>query len=101
MKINGKDYQPVELDYNAVCELDAMGAPIDDVANRSMSFLRAYAALCMGAKAHVAGREIQEHVIGGGTLDEISTELGKVVERSGFFQALRENAEKKAQPDKK
>lgn len=97
MKINGKTYTPVELDFNTVCKLEDMGVSIVDMQNKNMSLIRAYAAICMDVDNEAAGTEIQEHVIGGGDFKEIADAFGKEVEKSGFFQALKKKSETEAQ----
>jgi len=88
MIINGKKYKPRELDFNAMCELEAHGVSITEIQGKSMSFLRAYAAMSMGVSAEAAGEEIEEHIISGGTLDTIGESFSDEAEKSGFFQAM-------------
>ena len=98
LKINGKNYEELEIDFNAVCELEDMGIKIFNLKGVSGAKLaRAYTALCMGGAEMLdaAGEEINQHIINGGKLDEITAAFGKAVQDSGFFQALKATAEKK------
>lgn len=91
--INGKTYKAVELDFNNVCRMERMGAPISEISTNIMSTLRAYIALCMRKPIEIAGREIEAHIVAGGSLKEIIEDFNAKVEESGFFQALRKNSE--------
>lgn len=86
--INGRVYPTREITFNAICQLEDMGIPMADVENKSLSFVRAYAAMCMGKKAEQAGEELEAHVLGGGSVEDITSILGEAIEESGFFQAL-------------
>lgn len=96
MKINGKNYEPIELTFNTVCDLEDRGVSIADIKGKSMSLMRAYAALSMRMENDAAGQEIQDHIIGGGDFKEVADAFGKEVERSGFFQALSKKQEAEA-----
>lgn len=87
--INGKTYKAVALDFNNVCKMERMGAPISEITTNIMSTLRAYIALCMRKPIEIAGQEIEAHIIAGGSLKEIIEDFNAKVEESGFFQALR------------
>lgn len=99
MKINGKHYNSVPLDFNAVCKLEDMGVDISSVDEKVMTTARAYAALCMRKPLNLAGEEIEKHVMNGGTLNEIFEAFSAEVEKSGFFQALQKQAENAAQAE--
>ena len=97
LRINGKDYQNAEINFNAVCELEDMGIKIFNLKGVSGAKLaRAYVALCMGGAdmLDVAGVEINQHIINGGKLDTITEAFSKAVNESGFFQALKATTEK-------
>lgn len=93
MKINGIEYRNIPLDFNAVCKLEDMGVDITNVDEKVMTTARAYVALCMHKPVSVAGQEIEQHVMNGGTLNEIYEAFAAEVEKSGFFQALQKQAE--------
>jgi hypothetical protein len=92
MKINGIDYKNAPIDFNAVCKLEDMGVDISDIDGKVMTVARAYAALCMRKPLDAAGKEIEKHVQGGGTLNEIYEAFAAEVEKSDFFQALQKQA---------
>ena len=93
--INGKTYKAVEITFNTVCELEGMGITMDEMSTKAMSFVRAYLSLCMNRPAAFAGAEMNEHIINGGTLDDVVTVIAEMIEESGFFHALSKRAEKK------
>lgn len=92
MKINGIEYRNMPLDFNAVCKLEDMGVDITNVEEKSMTTARAYAALCMRKPVTVAGEEIEQHVMNGGSINVIFEAFAEEVQKSGFFQALQKQA---------
>lgn len=100
--INEKEYNPLAFDFNLMCDLEDAGFSIGELASKNMKAIRAYFALCAGIGVVDAGREIEQHVIKGGTLKELSACMGEEMEKSDFFQALikgmqEENAKKDAE----
>lgn len=91
--INGRVYPTVEVTFNTICEFEDMGVPMAEIEKKSVMLLRAYAALCMGKKAADAGAEIEQHIVNGGSFDDIAAALTEAIEESGFFQALSKRAE--------
>lgn len=91
--LNGSTYPQKEMDYNMMCDLEDMGISMGDMQNKSMSFIRAYVSMCMGSDVKRAGREIENHITGGGTMDSIMDAIKGAIEDSGFFQALSKNTE--------
>lgn len=90
--INGHIYPTKEITFNTVCRFEEMGIPMAEIEEKSIMFIRAYAAMCMGKKADQAGEEIENHIINGGSMDDIAEVLKEAVEESGFFQALSKRA---------
>lgn len=86
--INGKEYKPLTFDFNLMCDLEDAGFSIGELASKNMKAIRAYFALCAGIGVSDAGKEIEQHVIKGGTLKELSACMGEEMEKSVFFQAL-------------
>lgn len=86
--INEKEYKPLAFDFNLMCDLEDAGFSIGELASKNMKAIRAYFALCAGIGVVDAGREIEQHVIKGGTLKELSACMGGEMEKSDFFQAL-------------
>ena len=93
-KINGKDYKSKALDFNLVCDLEDMGIAIDDIGKKQTATMRAYFALCANVDKESAGLEMQEHVKAGGNFKELAQVFNEELEKSDFFRAVNENAEK-------
>ena len=91
--VNGKTYKSKELDFNAMCDLEDMGASMVDIKSKNMSLIRAYLAICGNISAEEAGDEIMLHLKNGGKFDEIMEELKAAIEDSDFFRFLKERAE--------
>lgn len=87
--INGKEYKAKAFDFNLVCDLEDMGVQIGEAGNKPMSMVRAYISLCIGKGKEFSGREIEQHIIGGGQFDEIMDVMSAEMDKSDFFQALR------------
>lgn len=94
--VNGKKYPAKEIDFNFVCELEMNGIEFTEMGTKTISAARCYIAHCMGASVDVAGEELNQHFINGGTLEDIMSMFGEKIETSGFFQAINKAAEKKA-----
>lgn len=88
MTINGKNYTIPELNFNTMCTLEEMGVSLTDMDKKILSTVRGFLALAMGGDLQKAGKEMEDHLAGGGALEEMMTEINKAVESSGFFQAL-------------
>ena len=54
IKINGKEYNDLEIDFNMVCELNAMGVDVFKYNKSPLSALRAYFAICAGLDEQTA-----------------------------------------------
>ena len=99
--INNHRYNALEFDFNLICDLEDMGVSIDRIKRNPASAIRAYLTLCMDAEKADAGIEIQEHMIHGGTLDDIINAMTSKLEESDFFQALNKGEEEETQPSPK
>jgi hypothetical protein len=104
--VNEKTYTAKEFDFNLVCDLEDMGVSMDKAKEKPLSMVRAYFALCTGRGKEYAGKEMQEHLVNGGSFDDISEVMGKEMENSDFFRSLNkgeetENAESKSKKSKK
>ncbi len=89
MKINNKEYQIPELNFNAMCKLEEMGVNFMDMENKTLSTVRGFLALAMDGDLEMAGNELEQHLVAGGNVEDVVAEIGKAVEASGFFLALK------------
>ena len=88
--VNGVFYTAKPFDFGLICDLEEIGVSITNAEKMGMSFIRAYFAICAGIDKEEASRRIQEHMINGGNLDDISNALTKEMNDSDFFRALSE-----------
>ena len=89
MKINNKEYNIPELNFNAMCKLEEMGVNFMDMENKTLSTVRGFLALAMDGDLEMAGNELEQHLVVGGNVEDVVAEIGKAVEASGFFLALK------------
>lgn len=90
-ELNGKKYDGAEIDFNTIATFDEYGIKINEIGKKSFAAIRAYVAVSIGSDLDVAGNLINEHIINGGTLEEISKVFIDSVNESGFFLALKKN----------
>lgn len=83
-EINGIKYIAKEFDYNMICDLQDNGIDLKDMKKKASSTARAYLAICSGMEIPEAGNEIMQHMIKGGSLDELFEVLGQSLE--DFFR---------------
>lgn len=95
--LNGQTVSAVPFDFNLMCDLDEMGVSMDDLNKKPNSFVRLYVAMCLGVDKAEAGKQIQAHVISGGTTESIINAMVKEMNDSDFFQALTKRTEAKNQ----
>ena len=93
--INGTEYEGAKYDYNTHCDMKDMGVDISKFSKNPEGIIRAYLAVSGNMDLRMAGNEINEHIIGGGSLDGIMEALADEVNNSGFFQTVKGKDEKK------
>ena len=86
MIIAGKEYETPRFSFSDMCALETWGLLVDSLSTRPLAFLSGFAALAVGGTLEDGQKAIDEHLSGGGTLDELIAELNKAVEESGFFK---------------
>ena len=100
--INGKEYEGAKYDFNTHCEFDALGVNVLNIQSNPLPVLRAYLSICSGMDLIACGKELEAHLIKGGSLAEVMALLTKEITSSDFFIAItkREN-QKEAQEEEK
>ena len=91
--INGKEYRAKEFDFNLMCDFEDMGISIADMDKKPMAVVRAYFALCTGRGKEFAGKEMEQHLINGGSFDDVVIAMNEEMEKSDFFRSLNKTAE--------
>lgn len=88
--VNKVTYIAKPFDFDMVCELEDMGVTFERIDKMPMSLIRAYFAICAGVSKEQAALLIQQHMINGGKLDDITDPMAKEMNDSDFFRALSE-----------
>ena len=88
VKINGNNYPVLPMDVNMLCDLEDMGISMSEMQTKAFSFIRAIVSIWMGVDTKKAGREIELHLINGGTLEDIMDAVKDAMESSDFFRHL-------------
>lgn len=88
IKVNGKVYPAKEIDFNFMCLLEVEGVQATRLNKNIFNTVKCYVEYCMGVDGETAGAEINQHIINGGTLNDITDIFSKKAEESDFFQAL-------------
>lgn len=99
--INGNVIKAKEMDFNFLCDLQENGIGIEEIDRKYLSAVRVYVAFCMGTSVELAGEMFNEHIINGGTMDEVTKAFSEKAESSDFFQALGKNAKEQETTTKK
>ncbi len=102
--INEKQYKAREFNFNLMCDLEDMGVSISDMTSKPMAVVRAYFSLCSGMSKEFAGKEMENHLINGGSFDVVINAMNEEMEKSDFFRALNKTEEEengKSQSKKK
>ena len=84
--LNGRSYGAADFDLNLICDFEERGISIEDVGNKMFSVIRQYVASSLGVTPKEAGNIISEHLINGGSLEDISNVMSAAMEESGFFR---------------
>ena len=91
--VNGKEYKAKAFDFNMMCDFEDMGISIEDMGKKPMAVVRAYFALCSGRGKDFAGKEMESHLINGGSFDDVVSAMSEEMEKSDFFRTLQQTAE--------
>lgn len=91
--LNGKLYHAKAFDFNMMCDLEEIGISLEDADKKPMSLIRTYIAMCMNANKEYAGKEIEAHLVNGGTFDDIMDVMKEEMEKSDFFRSIGKSEE--------
>lgn len=91
--VNGKEYKAKAFDFNLICDLEDMGISLQEAGNKPMSMVRAYFGLCVGKGKEYAGKEMESHIINGGSFEDIINVMSDEMEKSDFFRNLNKKVE--------
>lgn len=99
--VNKVSYIAKPFDFDMVCELEEMGVTFERIEKMPMSLIRAYFALCADVSKEQAASLIENHLINGGKLDDITEPMAKEMNDSDFFRALAEKEEQTSTESKR
>ena len=90
IKINNKEYEVPQLGFKDMVAMEYMGFSIIDLFQKQKVFsvATAFVGICAGCSRDEAERLIEQHIMGGGSLDSIYESFTLAVDRSGFFRKL-------------
>ncbi len=97
--VNGKRYNAKPFDFNLICDLEDLGISSQEAEKKPMSMVRAYFSLCAGRGKEYAGQEMEQHIINGGSLEEVMEVMSEEMEKSDFFRSLGKRAKEKNTAD--
>ena len=86
--INKKRYTAPKFDFNTVCDFEEAGISLSEAKNKPTSMVRAYFSLLFDGDKEAAGRELEQHMIDGGTFEDLTDAMVKEMNESRFFQAI-------------
>lgn len=102
--INGKEYNAKELTYGDIRKMESFGlnlmTDITSIRAKVFSYTSGYLAICGGFSIEAADNEMNEHIINGGDLGDISEAFVESLSESRFFQAMVANATKETETQK-
>ena len=91
--VNKVTYIAKPFDFDMICELEDMGVTFERIDKMPMSLIRAYFAICAEVSKEQAALLIQNHMMQGGKLEDITEPMAKEMNDSDFFRALSEKQE--------
>jgi len=97
VKINNNTYNVPELTFAHSKILEQCGVPLRRLIDPDLAFTicSAFVAIVTNNDLEDADHLLEQHILGGGTLDEVYGAYVQAVTESGFFKKLLENQEKK------
>lgn len=90
VKINQKTYQVPELNFRHSKLMEQMGVPVEGMMSRNyiFSIVSAFTAIVVKCEPEHADYLIEQHILGGGTLEDIYKAYVTAIQESSFFRKL-------------
>lgn len=103
VKINNKTYQVPELTFKHSRMFEQMGLPLTGLNSPGYFFtaVAAFIAVCVNCPVEQAEYLAEQHVMGGGDLQDIYTAYVNAIGDSGFFKKLLQESEETLKTTKK
>ena len=91
LTVNKVSYIAKPFDFDMICELEDMGVSFERIDKMPMSLIRGYFAVCAETTKEQAALLIQNHLVQGGKLEDITEPMAKEMNDSDFFRSLASN----------
>lgn len=90
VKINQKSYEVPELTFRHSRLMEQMGLPVEGMMSRNYLFsaVSAFTAIVAKCEPEQADHLVEQHILGGGKLEDIYKAYAKAVQESSFFKKL-------------
>ena len=98
--VNKVTYTAKPFNFDMICELEDMGVTFERIDRMPMSLIRAYFAACANISKEQAADLIQNHLLNGGKLEDITEPMAKEMNDSDFFRALSAKEEQTITPSR-
>ena len=99
--VNGVTYTAKPFDFDMVCDLEDMGVSFERIDKMPVSLIRAYFAICANTDKEQAAALLQNHIVKGGQLNDITEAMAKEMENSDFFRAFQSDESKTSTENKR
>ena len=86
--VNGQTYAAKPFTFKMMVDLNKLGIPLAKIGNMDVALLNAYFSICAGVDEDEAAELIEQHIINGGSLNEISEVVSKEMDESDFFRSI-------------
>lgn len=95
IKINQKDYTLTELGFKDMVKMEDMGFSVLDLFQKQkvFSLAAAFVGVCADCGKEEAEQICEQHVLGGGSIEELCQQFMELVQGSGFFNQFLKNGE--------
>lgn len=93
-KINGQEFNSVELDMNFFCDIEEkFGISKEQFLTDTLRTIRVYVAMCGDITLKEAGKLVEQHLINGNDLEEVGDIIKEEIDNSGFIKWITEGIE--------
>ena len=90
--INNVTYTAKPFNFYMVTLLDKKGFKLSEIDKYETSLICEYFAICANLDTEDAAGEIEQHMINGGSIEEVANAMAKEPNDSDFFRAMANNA---------
>lgn len=103
VKINQKNYEVPELTFRHSKLMEQMGLPVEGMMSRNYIFsaVSAFTAIVARCEPEQADHLVEQHILGGGNLEDIYGAYAAAVQESNFFKKLLHLDEQEEKPKKR